>query len=552
MDGVHRRDVVGDAPTMQPDFLATIPAMSAAMVEQFGQLTQVVDHGSPKVFSDIAQGSAAVARGLLGAGLPKAARVGVLLPNGADFIEALLGVTRIGGHAVLLSTLAKPRELAFMIRHSDIDTLIVAPKYLSNDYAGVLEAALPSLSGADGRRPLRLVEAPFLRSVWMWGGTRSGWTRGDRGALESLGEDVPAELLAAAEREVVPSDPAILIYTSGSTAEPKAVIHSHDALVRQSWRMSRYMTYQPGDRLMTTQPFFWIGGLCTSMLAANHCGAAIVCPDRPTTDGMLTCIARDGVTHIALWLPQLRGLLAAQDAGDIRERLKPNSAQQLGLFELAPPELTPNSLGMTETCGPHSMELFGPPLPADRAHSFGRAVDDFERRIVDPETGAELAAGEVGELLVRGGSLMLGLHRKERREVFDPDGFYRTGDLASLSDDGHLFFAGRRGDMIKVSGANVSPQEVEEVLTAQPEVAEAAVVGLPDPVRGEMLVAAVVPRPGASIDERNLLARLRGELASYKLPRRLVVLSSDEIPRTASQKIRKPELSALIRSRIEA
>jgi acyl-coenzyme A synthetase/AMP-(fatty) acid ligase len=530
----------------------TLPAMVAAFTENFGDLVQVVDGKGERRFRETARGSSRVARGLLGAGLAKAARIGVLLPNGADFIEAFLGVTRVGGHAVLLSTLAKPRELAFMIRHSDINALIVADRYLSNDYVAALEAAIPALREAGGRDPLLLVEAPFLRSIWVWGDRQPDWSRGDRAALERKGECVPEALLAAAEHEVAPSDPAILIYTSGSTAEPKGVIHSHDAVVRQSWRMSRYMTYQPGDRLMTTQPFFWVGGLCTSLLAANHCGATIVCPERPSIEGMLDCIHTSGVTNVALWPPQMRALLAAGDAEILLSRLKPTSAQQLGLFGLAPPERTPNALGMTETLGPHSMELPGQPLPADRVHSFGRVVGDFERKIIDPETGRERSPGETGELLVRGGSMMLGFHRRLRTDVFESDSFYRTGDMASIDEGGHLYFVGRGGDMIKVSGANVSPREVEEVLMKQPEVAEAAVLALADASGGESVVAVVVPRGDATIDEGELVRRLREELASYKVPRRLVFLSNDEIPRTASEKIRKPQLAEVVRGRLGA
>jgi acyl-CoA synthetase (AMP-forming)/AMP-acid ligase II len=214
-------------------------------------------------------------------------------------------------------------------------------------------------------------------------------------------------------------------------------------------------------------------------------------------------------------------------------------------------ERSPNSLGMSETFGPHSMEFFEDgPLPEECSGSFGRAVGTVDRKIVDPETGRDVPIGEWGELCVRNhGAMMLGFHRKERHDCFDRDNYYHTGDKCMLNKDGYLFFAGRLTEMIKISGANISPREVELVMMAEPDVAEAAVLALPDE-GGEMLVAAVVPRRGRSIEEEELRSRLRKQLASYKVPKRFFVLQSQDIPRTVSSKVQKPELAKLLRERL--
>jgi acyl-CoA synthetase (AMP-forming)/AMP-acid ligase II len=314
--------------------------------------------------------------------------------------------------------------------------------------------------------------------------------------------------------------------------------------------MSRYTVHQPGDRLLTTQPLFWVGGMCTSTLAANLRGAAVVVPDTPSDADMLRSIQRDGVTAISLWPAQIAKLWEQPEFGEAQKQLKAMSAQQLGLYGHADAAHTPNCLGMTETFGPHSMEFTGDPLPDDRVWSFGRGVGTVERAIVDPATGRHLPPGEPGEICLRGWSMMLGYHRKARDEVFDADGWYHTGDLGSLSEDGHLFFTGRLGDMLKISGANVSPREVELVLIAEPEVAEAVVLGLPDPEQGDVLVAAVVLHVPGSVDEATLIGRLKRQLSSYKVPRRIVLLKNDEMPRTPSEKVRKPELRALMQERL--
>ena len=154
---------------------------------------------------------------------------------------------------------------------------------------------------------------------------------------------------------------------------------------------------------------------------------------------------------------------------------------------------------MTETLGPHTF-LRDEPLPLDKEGSFGRAVPGVEHRVVDPETLADVPPGEVGEVWVRGYSVMLGLHKRERDEIFTADGWYRTGDAGHFDADGHLFFAGRLGDVVKTSGMNVTPREVEMALEEQPEVALAIVTGIDHPDRGQDVVAAVALSPGASLD----------------------------------------------------
>ncbi|MDE0061627.1 MAG: fatty acid--CoA ligase family protein, partial [Gammaproteobacteria bacterium] len=215
-----------------------------------------------------------------------------------------------------------------------------------------------------------------------------------------------------------------------------------------------------------------------------------------------------------------------------------------------PLPLVPNSLGMSESFGPHSGELDGVVLSEDRADSFGRAIDGIERKIVEAGSSRELPPGETGELLVRGYSVMQGYYKRERGECFEPDGFFRTGDLCSITDDGHLFFHGRGGEMIKTSGANVSPREVELALLAYPDVAEAVVLGKPDRRNGENVIAVVVPQPGERLDPERLRRRLDAELSSYKIPKLFITdLLGEDLPRTDSGKVQKPLLLEMIAGR---
>jgi acyl-CoA synthetase (AMP-forming)/AMP-acid ligase II len=192
---------------------------------------------------------------------------------------------------------------------------------------------------------------------------------------------------------------------------------------------------------------------------------------------------------------------------------------------------------MTETMGPHSAA--GPEaervLPEEMRGSFGLLVPCVEHRIADPETNATLGEGEVGEVCIRGYSLMNGLYKRERHETFDEDGWYHTGDKG-LIRDGYLYFHGRLSEMIKTAGSNVAPREVELLLESLPEVGLAVVVGLPDADRGEVVAAALVPATGASIDPIETLRRAGEELSNYKVPRRVLVLDEGDVPYLANGK----------------
>jgi acyl-coenzyme A synthetase/AMP-(fatty) acid ligase len=214
--------------------------------------------------------------------------------------------------------------------------------------------------------------------------------------------------------------------------------------------------------------------------------------------------------------------------------------------DLIPPELIPNPFGMTETFGPHGLEAEGTRLPPEKAGAYGRSLPGMERKILNPATGAECAAGEPGELYVRGFSLMRGFYKRLPEQTFDRDGFYPTGDRCRIDAEGFLYFEGRFGEMIKTNGANVSPMEVEAALEGHPEIREAVVFGIPDPGRGEAIVAVVVPTSGASIDRDELRARLRGEVSSYKVPQFTFAMRHEDIPRTDSTKVKKHVLRELV------
>jgi acyl-CoA synthetase (AMP-forming)/AMP-acid ligase II len=201
---------------------------------------------------------------------------------------------------------------------------------------------------------------------------------------------------------------------------------------------------------------------------------------------------------------------------------------------------------MTETCGPHSVYRFR--HPPEHPGTVGQLQPGMQRRIVDTESlneGAVLSDGEQGELQVRGDALMLGMVKRERAEVFTPDGWYPTGDLCSQRD-GYLYFHGRVDDMIKSAGANVSPREVEAVLASVPGVAQAMVTGVADPKRGTVVGALLVPKPGATLDKQQVRSEAAKQLSAYKVPRVILVMDAAQLPLLSSTKVDRRRLVAML------
>jgi acyl-CoA synthetase (AMP-forming)/AMP-acid ligase II len=523
---------------------STIPALLARHVAERGDQEAVVTARESLTYQDLDRRTGAMASALLAAGAGKGARIGLLAPDGMLFVTAFLGALRIGALVTTVSTLCTPPELAHILRHSDCQLVLAARRYLSHDYAATLAAAFPALRDA-APGGLRLADAPYLRAIWLDDADGIGWAAPIDELLAQADDDT---LLPAIEREVAPSDAAVVVYTSGSTAQPKAVVHQQWALARHSPELARNFVLRPGDRMMVLLPHFWLAGMST-MLQVLSVGGTLIYPETPDLEAVLDTIERFDVNRVNAWGDrQPRLVEAALARGFDIARIPEFGGFRDAKGEPVPPKIS--MYGMTESFSAHSAEPLDRRLPEDKAASYGRAINGYERRVVDPETGAEMPPGQVGELQIRGPALMAGFYKVERRKVFTPDGFYPTRDLVTIDAEGYLYPAGRLDDMIKTRGANVSRLEVEAALAALPEVEVAVVAGLPDAEFGKLVAAAVVAASGARPTEEELKAALRGTLSSYKVPRRIVFIAEADIPRTATGKVKLSETAAMIAERL--
>ena len=541
----------GDRRVRVPDHAVTASGLIRSVGERWGDRVLVILGAERVTYREIEYRSAELAKALLGQGVTAGTRMGLLAPNGPDWVVAWLAMTRIGAVATLLSTYARPPEMSWALDHAGVEVLFSASHYLDRNYPEELETAVPELA-TQRLREIQLKSHPDLSLIYLWDDADRQWAGTVEDLVEDMGETSDTDLVHA-EATVTPASPMVVMYTSGSTAEPKGVIHSHGAVVQHPYNLLPFHDLVPGDVLYTPMPLFWVGGLAYTLISAMHAGATVVFEERFEPGATLDLIERERVTHVIGWPHMSRALtehpsfqdrdLSAVRGGSLDALLPANR-------RVGDPELRANSLGMTESLGPHSIELIGSALPENKRGSFGRAVPGIEHRIVDPSTGDDVTPGELGEIWIRGYSLMLGVLGKANHEVFTSDGWYQTGDVGYIDADGHLYFKGRMGDQIKTSGMNVTPREVELAIEEQPEVMHAFVTAVDHEERGQDVAAAVVFRPGRSVDVEEVKNRLRESLSSYKVPRHIATfISPDDLVWLESGKIDLRALTEMLSAR---
>ena len=514
---------MSSVPVPELGYEATIGECSRRAAELWGERDFVVLPDQRVTFAEAERASRMLAKRMLAAGVGKGTRVGLFYTYSVEWVVAWLAASRIGALVSPFSTIYTPHELRTVLRIGDVSILLSGSSLMGRDMGPFLEEAVPGLSGCEGPE-LFLDELPFLRSIWLTGPTDLPWAR--QVSLDADGPggaEVSDALLAAAEAEVVPADLATVVYTSGSSALPKGVVHTHSSIVRTT---QPFGAARPADNsvLFCAFPFFWIGGFLV-LGGALQAGLTVCCLERFEAEAALDMVEREKCSIVAAWPSLIQSM-----------RTHPSfRGRQLDHCPML-------------VSGPSDVALIDSPVPGVPGHrGMSETVGNWngvERRIVDPTTGAVLAEREEGELVIRGYGVTQGYYKKEREEVFDADGWLHTGDRCFIVDN-RAFFVGRFYEMIKSRGANVSPREVELVLEGFPEIAHALVFGLPHPEMEEEVTAVVVPAAGVVLDLADIRTRARKELSSYKVPTRFEVLADEtDIPWLASGKPDKRAVKA--------
>jgi acyl-CoA synthetase (AMP-forming)/AMP-acid ligase II len=481
--------------------------------------------------------SAELARGLIAFGAGKGTHVGLLYPNGTDFVVGMLAAARIGAVVVPFSTFATARELREQLVDSDVEILLSAASFRSHNYVQRLTEVLTEAE-LDSDERLFVSATPQLRRIGISYAPGAARRIRDIDGVYRLAGTVDPALLAAMEDDVEGSDTLAIVYTSGSTATPKGVLHTHAALLEHQKNLNMIRGLAANDKLFCNSPFFWIGGFAFGLLATLVAGSTLICSNAadagPTLDLLeaekptMTNGFAAGIAHLAEDPSFARRDLSSMRRGNLYLIMAPAARP-------ADPELRHNMLGMTEAGSVVLISGDESDQAEKRRGSFGKPAPGFQTMIVDPDSAG------VGELCIRGPFIMQRYHKRSREDCFDADGWFHTGDLVRTDEDGFMYFVGRLSAMIKTAGANVSAAEVEKAI-AKVTGAEAHVVGIPDAERGK-LVAAVIVQSG--LDEAALRERLKDELSSYKIPKRFLALPRAEVPLLSSGKVDTQRLKKL-------
>lgn len=486
-------------------------------------------------YGQVLEQAEALAASFAELGLRAGDRVAIDLPNWPEWVVALFAGARLGATVVPIDPGLSFHELKYQLRHAEVSAAVVAERYAGFDFLEVFDEMLPELP-----------ELSFIATV----GKEDLWYDDRIFQFE--------DLVAAGRRRPAPPPPAgdpastplAILYTSGTMGKPKGVMLSHHSLVASSRMVAEALRVGPGDRVLACVPMFAVFG-ASIVVGTVAAGGTLVLQERFQAGPALDLIEREGVTVIH-GVPTMFQLLM-RDPSFAPARL---ATLRTGVVagSLATPELVGRvrawcnieiAYGLTET-GP-AVSLTRPDDPAEkRATTVGRPLPGVEVRVVDVATGTLHGLEAVGELAVKSDLAMLGYHRMpgETARSFTPEGYFLTGDLALIDEDGFLQVVGRRKELIIRGGSSIAPREVEDILRSYPAVEEVCVVGVPNELFGELVCACIVPVEGAIVTGDELKEFCREHLADYKVPD--LVRFFDAFPMTGSGKVKRRELARVV------
>jgi acyl-CoA synthetase (AMP-forming)/AMP-acid ligase II len=537
----------------------TLPGFLREVVGRYGPneaIAQPRPDGSVERWSydDLWARSMEVARALVACGVGKGTRVGIVMTNRAEFVSSAFGIALAGGVAAAFSTFSTPFELDYMIASSGCSVLLIEPQILKKNFADIVRELEPAVARA-APGEIASLKYPFLSHVVSLDcDTDSGgvecWN-----AFLARGSQVSESRIDARSATVSPADPGVLLYSSGTTGKPKGILSSHRGVSIQLWRWRRIFGIREGDRILTLNGFFWSGQFGMAIGGALSSGATIVMQSYFDPEATLELYETEKVTVPMGWLHQWEQLAAAAnfakaDLSSLRnvgENSPLRSHPTVNTDWQEPTRIYGNTETFTLSCayptGTSEEILQG-------AHGF--PLPGMTVKIVDPLTGKLTAMGERGEIAVKGPTLMLGYIGVPLDETLDDEGFLATGDGGYVDAEGRVYWEGRLNDIIKTGGANVSPVEVDARLLQHPAVKVVQTIGIPDDALGELVVSCIALHQGARLDEEELRAFAKEQLASYKVPRRVIFFDEAEFDQTGNAKVKTAELRKLAVERLEA
>ena len=492
----------------------------------------LVADGRALTYAQVNAKAAALAAALAELGIGAGDRIAIVMPNWPEWVISLLAASKLGATVVPVNPRLSYHELKYQLRHAEVSAVVALERHHGVDYLQIFEDMI--------------AELPDLLYLITVGGEEL-WYDDRIFQFEDLvssgaGREIPAVVIDDAQD-------LALMYTSGTMGKPKGVRLSHRAIVETAQHTGELLEMEPADRVLAAVPFFTLFGLGV-LIETLAAGATLVLQDEFDAVRAVALLQQERVTVMhgvptmyqlimrapnfdAAAFPSLRtGIVAGAVSEELVRRIRRWCNVQL-------------SYGLTETGPTMTMTRFGDPAEK-RLTTVGRALPGVEIKAVDVVTGALHGPEAVGELAVRGPNVMQGYVRMptETARSFSPEGFFLTGDLGIIDEEGYVRIVGRRRETIVRGGFRIYPREVEDQLRAHPAVDDVCVIGIPHDILGELVCACVVPVEGAVITGGELKAFARDTVAEYKFPD--LVRFFDAFPMTGSGKVRRRELERMV------
>jgi len=513
----------------------TIAGLMDEMAQRYPDQEFIVYGDERVTYAQFRERVRRLAKGLYKLGVRRGDHVALLMGNQTEFLDVLFAVGLLGGTTVTVNTWYKTHELEYVLNHCDATTLIMAERFLNQDYVGMLrELKVPGEGIPAMQRVICASDKSFPGLL-------------KYSDMLADGADVPDGEIDAAQAAVDKEDIAFMLYTSGTTSFPKGAQIQHFGLIENMWGIGERLHLVPGDRLWLGVTLFW-GLACENGLFAlmTHAGCLVVQHSFEPAEAMALmererCTVYYGMPNMTLAMLEHPDF-ARRDLSSLRTGVTLGTPELMKrAIELGVKQIC-QCYGLTESYGNCSVNDADDPEEI-RTTTIGRVLPGSEMVIGDPTTHAPMPDGELGEIKIKG-YVMAGYYKApdKNAEAFDQDGYFHSGDMGWKDEQGYFHFHSRLKEMIKSGGINVAPAEVEEFLANQPGVSDVAVVGVPDPVKMEVLAACIVPKPGVTLDAAAIQAACKASLATYKVPRYIRFVTRDELPMTATGKVRKVEL----------
>jgi fatty-acyl-CoA synthase len=509
---------------------------------------QAVVYGHERIsYRELQEKATKLASALLKLGIKKGDKVSVLFTNVPPWAVVEFAVVKIGGVIVPINTRYSLKEMEYILHHSDSTTLIMMDRFQKIDYMGMLKEICPEIEVSEPGN-LKSERLPCLKNIIVSGGGPYKGAFDFYDLLESFageGEGVVAQR----QKTVAPDDTAHIPYTSGTTGAPKGVMTTHRQYIRFNLGFIKGIGgFTDKDRLCVAAPFSHNFGNSQGILTPAFCGAASILIESFEARACLELLERERCTFFAgsptMYIKMLRDeMFSKYDLSSLRSGLIAAAPAPVAVIEEIRSKMgiknLVNGYGMTENSVGTSMTR-----PEDPPHILASTVGkplwpDYEIKVVDIQTGKDLPPGRSGELCTRGPLIMKGYYKmpEETTRMIDAQGWFHTGDLAVIDERGYIRITGRLKDVFMPGGFNVLPEEVEEVLYTHPKVKQAAVLGVPDPVLGEVGAAFVELEEDGAATEQDIMDFCKGRLANFKIPK--YVIFTHDFPMTSSGKIQR-------------